>query len=314
MITYPHNVAAVDRRHAESGLTILEMLVSSAMLALIIVGLTAMFVQTQKAFKAGVKQVEVGDSGRSVVEMIGNDLAQVSDGAPFAVANLQVLGVTNLMWGWSNYFVQYESYTPQGGAEMSVPFRTNQLQSIYILVRTNTGWTGIGYAVSNLGSGLGNPGIGVGTLYRYTSMTNSRNVDNGALFTPFLSRFTPFFPITNNTPVRLSRIADGVVHLKIRVYDQNGFQVGYETNLNTGDYSYTQVINSFPAYYGTNLYSVNDLPGSIDLEVGILEPESWDHLKSMSGNFIAQSNYLSGSSAKIDLFRQHILIRAAQLQ
>jgi len=47
-----------------AGLTILEMLVSTAMLSLIVVGLTATLIQVQKTFKTGIKQNTITDAGR----------------------------------------------------------------------------------------------------------------------------------------------------------------------------------------------------------------------------------------------------------
>ncbi len=55
------------------------MLVSTAMLAFIVLGLTAMFVQTQKVFKTGIKQTTVTDAGRAIIDMIASDLSQMSD-------------------------------------------------------------------------------------------------------------------------------------------------------------------------------------------------------------------------------------------
>ena len=88
------NRAASGAARGAAALTILEMLVSSAMLALIIVGLTAMFVQTQKAFKTGVKQTDVGDAGRSIADLIAGDLSELSDGSPYGLYSPNT-GVTN---------------------------------------------------------------------------------------------------------------------------------------------------------------------------------------------------------------------------
>ena len=55
------------------------MLVSTAMLSFIVLGLTAMFIQTQKAFKTGIKQTTITDAGRAIIDMIASDLSQMSD-------------------------------------------------------------------------------------------------------------------------------------------------------------------------------------------------------------------------------------------
>jgi hypothetical protein len=312
-------VNRVARRLRSAGLTILEMLISSAMLGLIIVGLTAMFVQTQKAFKTGIKQTDVGDAGRSISDMMAGDLSQLSDGTPFASASSLNPGITNLMWGWDRTCI-YPQY------ENGVPFRTNEMQRVYMLVQTNTGWMGVGYAVSNMV-----PGLGVGTLYRYISITNTHFLDNHVLFDPFHSIFTTLFPqwgrtgLANTNNIHLDRIADGVVDLRIMPYDQYGNRLGIEaTNAlaggpGYGDFYLNQVTNTAP--YSN--WVVNPLPrhpvavalpASIDLELGILDPDAWDHLKGLAGNLTAQSNYLQAASGKIEIFRKHILVRAATLQ
>jgi len=293
-------------RLRQAGLTILEMLVSSAMLALIIVGLTAMFIQTQKAFKTGIKQTEVGDTGLTISRLIASDLAQLSDGRGFN-NNPPVLGesnVVNLIWGWDGQEVQLQD---------GVAFRTNQLQSIYMLVHTNTGWTGIGYVVSNIDN------LGVGTLYRYECPVNAHYFDNRILFHPFQAACTPNFSnqaYAASPSIRLSRIADGVVHLKIRVYDNLGNQVGVETNRNIGDFAIGPITNGYP--FTNNFVNPRvavGLPTSVDLELGILEPDAWDHLNSLGqSNTAAQVTYLSTAAGKIDIFHQRILVRAATLQ
>jgi|GEM_PF-1122299 len=303
-----------------AGLTILEMLVSSAMLALIIVGLTAMFVQTQKAFKTGIKQIDVSDAGRSIADLMAGDLAQLSDGSPYQVTpTLQNPGVTNLMWGWDRSCV-YPQY------ENNVPFRTNVMERVYLLVQTNTGWMGIGYAISNMV-----PGLGVGTLYRYLSVTNTHFVDNHVLFDPFYSIFTPQFPqwsaprFGNTNNMHLDRIADGVVDLRIMAYDQYGNRIGGEAtngptgSYGAGDFYLGQLTNTVP--YSN--WVINPpprhavevpMPASVDLELGILDPDAWDHLRGLAGNLVAQSNYLQAASGKIEIFRKHVLVRAATLQ
>lgn len=286
----------------QEALTILEMLVSSAMLALIIVGLTAMFVQTQKAFKLGVRQTDVSDTGRSTVDELGAELAQLSDGVANGVANSQNFGVTNLLWGWEGNYKQIEN---------GVTVRTNLLQSIYILMQTNTGWTAVGYTVSNLA-----PGLGIGTLYRYTSQTNGYYIDNRPLLEPFLAAFSPNFmslcqqfDATNS--VRLDRIADGVVDLRIVPYDQYGNLMDSETNAAGGLLSAGPWTNTLPHRSNLRSQSVsNSLPTSVDVELGIVDPDTWDHLRSLN-NVTAEQNYLQSAAAKIEIFHKRVLVRAA---
>ena len=125
------------------------MLVSTAMLSFIVLGLTAVLIQTQKAFKTGIKATTVTDAGRTILDMISSDLSQMSDG--------QNTNVTNFCWTWASNNV---AYTTGATPSQLNPARTNQLDAIYILQHTNTTWTGVGYAVQQIVAG-------VGTLYRY---------------------------------------------------------------------------------------------------------------------------------------------------
>ena len=180
------------------------MLVSVTLLVFIVVGLTAMFVQTQRAFKAGLKQSATTDAGHAVMDLVAADLSQVSDA--------QNTNIINLYWGWAatNTSTQYQD-SPAN------IYRTNQLQYIFVLVHTNTQWMGVGYAVSNYAGGAG-------TLYRYLSVTNDPLTINAYfyLFTNFLAGVSTF------NPNYFHRVADGVVHLKIRAYDQFGNETPYE--------------------------------------------------------------------------------------
>src|SRR5580658_7794923 len=154
-----------------SGLTILEMLVSTAMLSLIVVGLTAALIQTQKAFKTAIRQNTVTDAGRTIVDMISSDLRQMSDAQ---YTNFYNSNVFNLWWGTPHL-------TNIVNTENGVPFRTNQLNDMYMLIHSNNTWYGVGYSVSNY------PGISVGTLYRYeVSCFDMAPVFTYDLFTPFL--------------------------------------------------------------------------------------------------------------------------------
>jgi len=276
-----------DKSQSRRALTILEMLVSVTLLLFIVVGLTAMFVQTQRAFQAGVKQSGVSDVGSTVVDMIASDLAQLSDA--------KNPNITNLFWGWNsvNYTYQYEN-------SPTIPFRTNQAQEVFMLVRTNGQWEGIGYAVSNTVTG----GAGAGTLYRYEAQTSAPLVDNG-LFTNFINAVGNQSFIGPN----FHRVADGVIHLKIFAFDQSGNEDAAEYFY--GDYNPGNGAFSYPLpYIGTNavLASTNDLPGSLQLEVGVLEPDTYAQARALSGITGAETNFLSKAAGNVHVFRQQIPI------
>jgi len=262
-----------------AGLTILEMLVSTAMLSFIVLGLTAMLIQTQKAFKTGIKQNTITDSGRAIMDMIISDLRQMSDAHnPYE---------TNFFWGTPD-IVMITNY------ENGIAIRTNELNDIFMLEHTNTTWVGVGYSVSNY------PGLGVGALYRYeTNWTALAPVFTNDLYYPFYFNinFTTNFP--NNY---WHKVADGVVDLRIRAFDQNGNENDY-----TRGTSFSYPILADPPYAASNT-----LPNSVELEFAILEPDALIQLRGLAGNPIALVNFLSTNAApKMEVFRQRVTVAAA---
>ena len=274
-----------------SALTVLEMLVSTTLLAFIVVGLTAMFVETQRAFKAGMKQATMTDAGQTILSMVASDLAELSDAHnPY---------ITNLYWGWAamNTSSNYQDYPTN-------IYRTNQLQEIYVLVHTNNQWLGVGYAVSNYG-------CGVGTLYQYLNSTNDPLTSSSGdiLFTNFLnSAFYNNFGTNYFHPV-----ANGVVHLKIRAFDRSGNESWQEQGndfATTGDsFSYPVLFSYTNTVLETNVPPAG-LPNSIQLEVGVLEPDAFEQLRALPPG-PAQSSFLGKAGGKIQIYRQNIPIAGA---
>jgi hypothetical protein len=272
-------------------LTVLEMLVSTALLAFIVVGLTAMFVQTQRAFKAGMKQATMTDAGQTIISMVASDLAELSDA--------QNTNIVNLYWGWAgtNTSVNYQDFPAN-------VYRTNQLQEIYVLIHTNNLWVGVGYAVSNYG-------CGVGTLYQYMAPAyDPLTTNNGNfLFTNFLyPAFDNDFGTNYFHPV-----ASGVVHLKIRAFDQYGNESAQE-QVNRYAVGNTNFSYPVPQPYTNDfldkIVPPAGLPNSIQLEVGVLEPDAFEQLLALPAG-PAQTSFLGKAGAKIQIYRQNIPIAGA---
>lgn len=275
-------------RHCRA-LTVLEMLVSTTLLALIVVGLTAMFVETQRAFKAGMKQATMTDAGQTIINMVASGLGEISDA--------QNTNIVNLYWGWAglNTSVNYQDLPAN-------VYRTNQLQEIYMLVHTNNQWLGVGYAVSNYG-------CGVGTLYQYLDWAyDPLTTSNGIiLFSNFI------YCVTNETfgSNYFHPVASGVVHLKIRAFDQYGNESRQEQGY---DYAAGNPNFSYPALTYTNALDIPvppaGLPNSIQLEVGVLEPDAFEQLRALPPG-PAQTNFLGKAGGKIQIYRQNIPIAGA---
>ena len=319
----PKNISSLPPRACRA-LTILEMLVSTAMLAFIVLGLTAMFIETQKVFKSGIKQTTVTDAGRAIIDMIASDLSQMSDPHFTNVyfptnmyPNFPVGGYPNpptLYWEfpYANDLVQVVSSN-------GVPtFRTNQLEDIFAIVQTNNTWLGIGYCVSNWFTNSAGGAIpGIGTLYRYVTNTPAPLTNNNTLYSNF--QYAIGYNFTN-----FHRIADGVVHLKIYAFEADGNETYYESNYDT----FGSIQNGWKDYnlqypvivpnLTTNVppvppYFTNYLPHSIDIELGILEPEAFEHARALftSGATNAAAIFLQNCACQVEIFRQHIIIPAA---
>jgi len=274
-----------------SALTIIEMLVSTTLLVFIVLGLTAMFVETQRAFKTGLRQSNMADSGHTVIDMMAADFSQLSDAQAFGI-------ITNLYWSG---FTNEDTFLYQDAPANR--YRTNQLQEIFILVHTNTQWMGIGYAVSNWAPG-------VGTLYRYMIATNAP-LTNNLLCDSFIAsavHSTSFGP-------HFDRVADGVIHLKIHAFDQfgNEYEQGREYTTTNGFYEFNYpapaYTNTLPE--GTVVVPPAGLPNSIQLEVGVLASDTFEQLRAMPAGSLAQQLFLGRAGGNIQIFRQNIPIAGA---
>src|SRR5450631_107530 len=58
--------------------TLVEIMVTVALLAVIILGLVAMFNQTRRAFTSSLTQVDVLESGRAAADLVGREMEQMA--------------------------------------------------------------------------------------------------------------------------------------------------------------------------------------------------------------------------------------------
>jgi hypothetical protein len=261
------------------------MLVSTAMLSFIVLGLTAVFIQTQKAFKTGIRQNTITDAGRSIMDMITSDLRQMSDA--------QNTNEYNFYWDLPTSASLIVNYLN------GVPIRTNELNEIFILEHTNNSWVGVGYAVSNY------PGVAIGSLYRYeTNWTSLAPVFSNDLFSAFYTNIA----VSNFNGNYWHRVADGVIDLRVSAYDQFG-NTNYTRQLN--QYGWVAYPIGGPPL-SLPVFTSNTLPNSVELEFGILEPDALIQARALAGNPTALYNFLSSNAApNMEVFRQRVTIAAA---
>jgi len=311
-------------RRSSKAFSLIEILVTVALLSFIILGLFAMFNQTQRAFRASMTQTDVLESARAVTDMLAREFGQLTPSRANAI----------------NYYAQFVDAVPltqklPGSAQT----RTYYLQDCFILTRKEQDWKGIGYCVrirdadgrlwpAQIASGR----AGVGSLYRFEEtmpilysgppgdVRNGLPQDPGLLFQRFQFACRPGYNIISN------RICEGVVHFQVRAFATNGFPIvsdGLTTNAvfqtnaaYSASYDYgvmRQAAVRRRAGYpdGLNLcYSwSNAVPAGLELELGILEPRILARYNSIQ-DAVARRNYFQREdlSTRVHLFRQRVPI------
>ncbi|MGA9453349.1 MAG: prepilin-type N-terminal cleavage/methylation domain-containing protein [Verrucomicrobiia bacterium] len=287
--------------------SLIEVLVVITLLSLIVLALMAVFNSAQTAFRASVTQTDVLGGGRATMDMISADLRQMAPSLGYSNSLVQFRPTfyycnsnnpVNFYAGTNKYGIQPLVQSLAGSTQL----RTNVLENLFILGRGNLNgqptWSGTGYLVWPVATNA------LYSLYRFYITTNVAASPNpAALFNIFMSAiFTSAF--TNNW----SHLLDGVVDLRVRAYDPNGFWM-----TNGYPYGYTNVVKNAiflpPAggECGFYLFS-NTLPASVEVELGVLEDRTLQRAATWPNGSLAQSNYLAGAAGKVHLFRQRVTI------
>jgi len=188
-------------------------------------------------------------------------------------------------------------------------FRTNIINQFFLLTKLNQDWNAVLYRVQpDL------PGSAVGSLYRYATVWPR----NAALTVGYslLTRNTGSTTVSLPTPPTWSanRVADGIVHLRLRAFDTNGVPlVPYNGQyLSAAVYPSRPSLNnasSAPWYPCDNCFWSNAVPAYLELEMGILEPKAFQHYRALDPSTPAAQNYLFNHVGQVHLFRQRIAIR-----
>jgi hypothetical protein len=318
----------VSRRPATarvaSAFSLAEILVVMALLSFIVLGLMAMFNQTQRAFRAGLMQTDMLESGRLATSLIGRELELVTPSYYWNISAQDYFApnffteMQKLDGGRSNTFQALPSLSGE-------IWRTNIIQDVFFVTHENKTWTGIGYfARTNRPAGT-NAGA-VCTLYRFQM---SRSDDQfTALPYQMFTNFNFARHHTNELPT-VSRIMDGVVHLRFRPCDPEGWAIPDNPSW------YTNAPSSLPAVV-TNLmltytnwipparefsrviFHSNAVPAFVEMEIGLLEQQTLERYRSLPIPVAAQYEQSprfrffflnSGSTAHTHLFRLRVAVR-----
>ncbi len=259
------------RRRGLGAYSLVEIMVAMLLLSVIVIGLLAMFGQTQQAFRTGLAQTDITEAGRAVISMVARELSQ---------ARPTDRPVTN-------FIIYNPPLTPLAqelpGSVSGTPFRrTNSLQEILFVTRQNKRWNAVGYRV-------GTPDQGFGALYRFET-----NLPPDLLYlAPGLFANTP---LTN-----LSRIADGIVHFRLRPCRPDGEWL--DTGLTNAVFAWRQGAPD-PDFY----FHSNAVPAAIDLEIGVLSPRAAENARSLLPNTTAVRTFLANPlrSGAVEIYRQRI--------
>jgi hypothetical protein len=223
-----------------------------ALLSLIVLGLFAVFNQTQRAFMTSMGHTDVLEGGRTVTDMMLRDMEQLTPSGGIAInflvrAARNPSGVSDLI---GSDLTPLKQNLPSSA--LILPLRTNYLEDIFILTRQNQSWVGIGYCVRVADSTgalypaqLGTGQAGVGSLYRfsenlpvlspppngtnlvYTSYPTGARVSKsypaGVPLDPSILLYDFLVASQNGSQLMPNRICDGVVHLQVRSFATNGF-------------------------------------------------------------------------------------------
>jgi hypothetical protein len=299
-------------------------MVTIGLLSFIILGLLAMFNQTQRAFRAGMSQTDFLESGRATMDLLARELEQM------APSEYPYIRVNNAWYAATNFFVEPSPgfNNPPLTQELpgnSLP-RSNIVQRFFFLTKLNQDWLGTGYQViPDDANGC------VGTLYRFSGTNLSRQGPmtvsgdfRQAAALAYQNAVIQSVQVTN-----MNRIADGVVHLRLRAFATNGFlivtNVGPLGNAGTNGMFPISTNTSFGLTYtnvwDTSLYGSpldpeqtacyfmkGTVPAFVEVELGILEPQVLKKYRSIPIP-AAQRQYLSNHVAEVHLFRQRVPIR-----
>ena len=288
-----------------SAFSLIEILVTVALLSVIILGLVAMFDQTRRAFTSSLTQVDVLEGGRSAAALIARDLEQLT---PTYLSSNNY----NFYVDTPNEYLNLLQSLPD-----PVELRTNTLQEVYFTTRYNQLWAGVGYKLDFAGYDAG-----VGTLYRFG--TNNISAANlGSENNPFPVTAANYLPVQrqyflNEDPAdptllgnnNWNRIIDGVVDFRVRAFDRNGKLFAGQRNAlgttvlypNTGDTN----------YYYLYAFASNAVPAYVEVELGILETRALERYRALSSNINNPSiarNFLVNHAGQVHVFRQRIAIR-----
>ena len=266
-----------SNRVNKRGMTLMEVLVASALLLVITIGLATMFHETQRAFRTSLKNADVYEGARATMDLISRDLEQINRG-PYT--NFHVI---------DNPLAPPIAVLPDGSL--------GQLHDFCFLTQISNRWMGVGYKLT---SPFMTNGVGVAELLRFSTNYPSL-LETSNLIKDFNAA----------TPDQLRQVANAVVHMRLMPFSTNGY-TPYDLFGNTNINSFPQPGTSVGV--NTNFFDFgNCVPAYVQVEMAVMEPQNFEQFRGLppTPNSI-QKQYVVDHAHRVHVFRQQIPIRAAQ--
>ena len=275
-------------RQQRGAFTLIEMMITVTLLGFIILGLTAMFIQTQRAFRAGTAQSDVLEAGRAATDLISRELVET---APARLGDLNDPVI--------NFFVA-QAATSTNNLPGATFQRINELDYFFALSQYNQLWHGIGYVVAVPGKTiLDQP---VGTLYRWQYPESGDGTNNPAGLSYQFGTNAVGAAFNGVITTNLVRVADGIVHFRVVPYDTNGVEIASYMGL-------TNLNIIFKNGGRDILFASNAIPAYLDLELAVLEPDTLAKYKAIPVDAAQKAFFEREQTAgRIHVFRRHIAL------
>ena len=260
----------------------IEIMVAVSLLALIIVGLLAMFYQVQRAFRAGTAQVDVLEGGRAVMSVLTREMLEMTPTRTDGSANLLIV----------------PSRLPDTSSGQRLPsqaVRDNYLRDISFISKVNDEWIGTAYRIREAASG-------VGTLCRM--VVRRTNESNPFINEQVIRDLSWLISTSRVDHTNFHQVVDGVVHFWVDPYTPEGL-------LSSNAFFQLAGQGTTLSYGFTNRL----LPAYVDVELAVLEPSTVAKFRArmIPGDPTPPARataFLEKQIGRTHVFRQRVAIKA----